>query len=627
MNHKIRQITPAGVVTTFAGSGAASSTDGTGTAASFNAPNGLAFDRAGNLYVAEQIGNRIRRITPAGVVTTFAGSGTQVSTDGTGTAASFNTPYFLAFDSAGNLFVGESSGRKIRKITPAGVVTTFAGTGDMGSTDGTGTAASFAWPCAFMLDSADNIYLTDWSNHKLRKLTPDAVVTTFAGSGVVGNATGPTTGPVLNGPSGISQDSSGAFVIIEWTGSRISKITPAGSGALSLAWTAPASNGGSAITDYLVEYRTSPSGPWTTFNDGVSTATSTTITGLVNGTAHDVRISAINVAGTGTVSSSVTAMPGIAPDAPTGLSLTAGNGQLSASWTAPANTGGSPINDYAIEYRFSPSGPWTVFADGISTATTATITGLGAGSTFDVRIRAANSFDVGSASASATSTTTGWTPSAIGANLSFWLDASDASSITLNGSKVSSWQDKSGNGRHATQSNDTLRPSYTSVGLNGRPVVTFNGSSTILLTSAFAMGQSAASVAQRSTYTAPVAQLGTSADDANRGFWGSVGGYTTHQRYALNGAALANFSGQTNLAFGSPAIVSQETALITGSNVLNLGYGTPSYTYLSGYVSEIVITTTALSTEDLQRLEGYLAHKWGLTANLPVSHPYKTTPP
>jgi hypothetical protein len=403
--HRIRRITPAGVVTTFAGSGSPGGADGTGTAASFNQPIALAFNAAGDLFVADSGSHRIRRITPAGVVTTFAGSGSPGGTDGTGTAASFNRPHDLTFNASGDLFVADQSGHRIRRITPAAVVTTFAGSGSPGGADGTGTAASFNRPSGITTDAADNLYVTDYTGHRIRKITLTGVVTTTAGNGTAGTATGPATGPVTNGPGGIERDTAGIIHIAQFDGHRITRLTPAGTGALAVAWTAPANTGGAPITDYLVEYRTSPSGPWTVFSDGVSTTTSTTITGLTNGTAYDVRISAINAIGTGNASTAVTATPGVAPGAPTGLIVTPASGQLTATWTAPADNGGAAVSDYAVEYRTSPSGTWTVFPDGVSSATTATITGLASATTYEVRIRAANSFDCGSPSSTASATT------------------------------------------------------------------------------------------------------------------------------------------------------------------------------------------------------------------------------
>ena len=217
-----------GIVTTFAGSGEDGSADGTGTAASFDGPSGLAMDGSGNLFVADYRNDLIRKITPSGVVTTFAGSGTSGSADGTGTAASFNAPVDLAFDSNGNLFVSDHYGHLIRKITPSGVVTTFAGSGTAGSVDGTGTAASFNSPWGIAIDSNDNLFIGDYANSLIRKITPAGVVTTFAGGGTSGSADGTGTAASFSGPTGLSFDSDGNLFVLEWSGHKIRKITPAG---------------------------------------------------------------------------------------------------------------------------------------------------------------------------------------------------------------------------------------------------------------------------------------------------------------------------------------------------------------------------------------------------------------
>jgi len=215
-------------VHTFAGSGTAGSADGTGTAASFNGPSGLAMDGSGNLFVIGLSSNLIRKITPAGIVTTFAGSGTAGSADGTGTEASFFGPGDLAFDSNGNLFVVDYKNHLIRKITPSGVVTTFAGSGTNGSADGTGTAASFHYPFGIDIDSNDNLFIGDYANHLIRKITPAGVVTTFAGGGTSGSADGTGTAASFNAPTGLSFDSDGNLFVVEWGGNKIRKITPAG---------------------------------------------------------------------------------------------------------------------------------------------------------------------------------------------------------------------------------------------------------------------------------------------------------------------------------------------------------------------------------------------------------------
>jgi gliding motility-associated-like protein len=164
-------------VSTFAGNGASAFVNGTGTAASFQPGTGkIAFDKAGNLYVADQGNHAVRKITPAGLVTTLAGSGQNGLTDGTGANASFRALAGITVDGAGNVFVSDFN--TIRKVTPAGVVTTLAG-GGYGSQDGTGTAASFSNIEDLTSDAAGNLYVLDTNNGLLRKVTPDGVVTTI----------------------------------------------------------------------------------------------------------------------------------------------------------------------------------------------------------------------------------------------------------------------------------------------------------------------------------------------------------------------------------------------------------------------------------------------------------------
>ena len=131
------------VVSTFVGAGSSGNSNGTGTSASFNGTVGLSVDASGNIYVADRENHLIRKITPAGVVSTFAGSGSAGSVNGTGTSASFRKPHDIAIDQSGNVYVADHDNHLIRKITSAGVVSTFAGSGSAGSANGTGTSASF----------------------------------------------------------------------------------------------------------------------------------------------------------------------------------------------------------------------------------------------------------------------------------------------------------------------------------------------------------------------------------------------------------------------------------------------------------------------------------------------------
>jgi hypothetical protein len=214
-NNLIRKITPSGVVSTLAGSGACGNSNGTGAAASFCSPDGVAVDNLGNIYVADYVNNMIRKVTSAGVVTTLAGMGTCGSTNGTGTAALFCWPAGIALDGSGNLYVGDNNNNMIRKITSGGVVTTLAGSGSIGSANGTGTAASFSGPVGVTVDNLGNVYVADNGNNLIREITPGGVVTTLAGSGACGSTNGPATSASFCTPLGVAVDTFGHVYVAD----------------------------------------------------------------------------------------------------------------------------------------------------------------------------------------------------------------------------------------------------------------------------------------------------------------------------------------------------------------------------------------------------------------------------
>jgi hypothetical protein len=214
-------------VSTFAGSGAGGSNDGSATVARFKSPRGVAVDGNGLVYVADADNNRIRRISPAGVVSTFAGSSATGGADGDASVASFNRPRSVAVDANGTVYVADQDNHKIRKISAAGVVSTLAGSGLRGSADDTGTAASFAFPYGIAVDASGNVYVGDQSNHKIRKITPDGVVSTLAGSGANGGADGNGTAASFSNPAGVAVDRDGNVYVVE-IGHRVRRITAAG---------------------------------------------------------------------------------------------------------------------------------------------------------------------------------------------------------------------------------------------------------------------------------------------------------------------------------------------------------------------------------------------------------------
>ncbi|HYD94148.1 MAG TPA: hypothetical protein VEC01_02390 [Noviherbaspirillum sp.] len=199
-NYTIRKIATTGVVTTLAGSaGASGSSDGTGSAARFSALRSIAVDSAGNIYAVDN--NAVRKVSPAGVVTTLAGVAAEPGdADGTGGAARFRQPWGIAVDAAGNAYVADTENAVVRRITPAGVVSTVAGTRGMrGRADGSAATATFLGPMGIAVDAAGNLFLTDWygppapnipeGSTFIRRIGADGGVSTIAGT--LNGETGP----------------------------------------------------------------------------------------------------------------------------------------------------------------------------------------------------------------------------------------------------------------------------------------------------------------------------------------------------------------------------------------------------------------------------------------------------
>ncbi len=230
-DERIRKVNSAGVITTVAGTGTAgfSGDDGPATAAQLETPVDVAVDGRGNLYIADAENFRIRKVDSAGIITTVAGVGTQgFSGDGgPATAAQFNRPIGVALDRAGNLYIADASIR-IRKVDSAGVITTFAGSGTrgFGGDGGPATAAQIDSPRDVVLDTAGNLYIADANNHRIRKVDSSGVITTVAGTGTAGFGVdgGPATGTLINEPQDVAVDRAGNLYIAERVVHRIRKV-------------------------------------------------------------------------------------------------------------------------------------------------------------------------------------------------------------------------------------------------------------------------------------------------------------------------------------------------------------------------------------------------------------------
>jgi len=183
----------------------------------------------------------------------------------------------------------------------------------------------------------------------------------------------------------------------------------AGDTQVALTWTAPTDNGGSAVTDYTVEYSSDSGTTWTTFTDGTSTTASATVTGLTNGTSYTFRVSPVNAQGTGTASTaSAAVVPVTTPGAPTSVAATADGTSATVTWTAPSSTGGSAITGYKVEQTVDAGTTWTTAtANTASTAVTATYSDLTSGASYSFRVSAINAVGTGSASTASTAVQTG----------------------------------------------------------------------------------------------------------------------------------------------------------------------------------------------------------------------------
>ncbi|OFV96445.1 MAG: hypothetical protein A3H28_01925 [Acidobacteria bacterium RIFCSPLOWO2_02_FULL_61_28] len=240
-NNIVVKINPNGVITVVAGNNIRgfSGDEGPATNASLNldtisALAGLAVDEAGNLYIADNSNQRIRKVSPDGVISTVAGNGRGgFSGDGgPATSASLSNPTGVALDNAGNLYVADVGNHRIRKVAPDGIISTVAGNGTLGFSGdgGPATNASLANPTSVALDASGNLYIADRNNQLVRKVSPDGIITTVAGNGVRGFSGdgGPATNASLSLPRGVAADEIGNLYIADGGNTRIRKVSPDG---------------------------------------------------------------------------------------------------------------------------------------------------------------------------------------------------------------------------------------------------------------------------------------------------------------------------------------------------------------------------------------------------------------
>ncbi len=260
-NHRIRKVNTSGVISTMAGTGGGgySGDGGPATSADLYSPFGLAIDGSGNLYIGDHFNNRIRKVNPTGVINPVVGNGTNGSggysgDGGQATSAQLNTPTGVAVDGSGNLYVADQYNHCIRKVSLSGIITTVAGTGNQGygGDGGPATSADLYSPTGVAVDDDGNLYIADQSNHRIRKVNTSGMITTVAGTGNQGYSgdSGLATSAYLNSPTGIAVDISGNLFIADNYNHRIRKVNTSGVIA-TVAGGGYGSDGGQATFAYL----------------------------------------------------------------------------------------------------------------------------------------------------------------------------------------------------------------------------------------------------------------------------------------------------------------------------------------------------------------------------------------
>jgi len=255
-NNRIRKVSPAGIITTVAGNGAYgfSGDGGPATSAMLAIPHGVTVDGQGTLFIADTDNSRVRKVSPDGIIRTIAGTGTQFycGDGGPATSACVGWPDKVAVDPQGNVFIPDFLNHRIRKVTPGGIIRTVAGVGPFGNgaggyagDGGPATGAQLNGPLAVALDAAGNLYIPDYFNHRVRKLTPDGIITTVAGNGTAGFSGdgGPATGAQLNFPRAAAVDAAGQLYLADGNNGRIRRLTPAFPAFTDQALTLPSRDG------------------------------------------------------------------------------------------------------------------------------------------------------------------------------------------------------------------------------------------------------------------------------------------------------------------------------------------------------------------------------------------------
>jgi glucose/arabinose dehydrogenase len=394
---RVRRVSATGMITTVAGNGTPgySGDGGPATAAEIYAPNGVAAMPDGGFLIADTGNSRVRRVSPDGTITTVAGTGTPgFSGDGgpaTAAQLGVNSPYSVAVTADGGFLIGDEVNRRVRRVSPTGIITTVAGTGVQGSSGdgGPATAAQLNVPTGLATTPDGGFLIADYFGNRVRWVSPTGVITTVAGTGTPAVFTngdgGPATAANLSMPFAVAATPNGDFLIAEAGNDAIrfvdagfqTTVPPQattvpgaptigsptfGSASATVRWTAPSDDGGSAITGYRVRVLNSTGAQVGALRPAGATATSLLVTGLTNGSSYRFQAAATNAVGTGPNSAlSTVVIPATVPGAPViriASSGTAGGAiTATANWNAPTSNGGSAVTGYVVRaLRMSSNG-------------------------------------------------------------------------------------------------------------------------------------------------------------------------------------------------------------------------------------------------------------------------------
>jgi hypothetical protein len=384
-NDRVRRVFADGTIRTVAGTGVYgdSGDGGPATAAEIFDPNGVAVMPDGGFLIAD--GDYVvRRVFADGTITTVAGNGTPgFSGDGgPATAARLNVVYSVAVTADGGFLIADAGNRRVRRVSPTGIITTVAGTGVQGSSGdgGAATAAQLNDPDGIASTPDGGFLIADFFGNRVRWVSPTGVITTVAGTGAASvfrdGDGGPATAANIDMPFGVAVTPSGGFVFSEEGNAAVrlvdagfaTAVPPsaptfpcaptigsptAGNASATVRWTAPSNDGGSAITGYLVRALDLSGAQVGALHPAAATATSLVVTGLTNGSTYVFQVAATNAVGTGPNSAlSSLVVPATVPGAPvigTAASGTAGGTvTATANWNAPASNGGSAVTGYVV---------------------------------------------------------------------------------------------------------------------------------------------------------------------------------------------------------------------------------------------------------------------------------------